>query len=35
VIAPSYEAYEKFRKIESRKKYLRDGIKLIKKFFKR
>ena len=35
IIAESYEAYEKIKKIESRKKYLRDGIQLIKKFFKR
>jgi hypothetical protein len=34
VIAPTYEAYDKFKKKESRKKYLRDGIKLITKFFK-
>lgn len=34
VIAPSYEAYEKFKRKESRKKYLRDGMKLITKFFK-
>jgi hypothetical protein len=33
VIAEDYNAYEKYKKLQERKRYLQSGIKLIKKFF--